>query len=649
VRTLSQDEAAAGVPVIVDAIVLGVDPGSPWSLFMHDGSSGCYVKLIPGTNTPAFAPGQRLRITGVSMKLGYYPNVGRARFKVMGQGSLPEPVRLSQEQLFSPAFDSTWVEVPAVVVGYDSKDERITLDVKVYGLPFKAELPLEPRAEERVVALVQRPVRLRGVLGTIFNQDRQMTDRHFFVPSLDAVVPAVTAVNGSSAPLIEVTQILTGGYGSDMLVRIKGAITQADPDGFYLRDETGSTFVRASRDDQWRPGTIVEVEGFGDIAPFRPVLRATRVVRVGEGEMPAPVPFAFNSPALPEMHGELITLEAEYIGHRDGRVESILQCQSDHQVFEVLLPAGSGVLPSLNVGDTLAITGVCELTTTHALPRIGWVDGFRVHLASPSGVRVVARAPWWTTRRLVVALAIMSSVAALGLMGTWVLRRQVNRQMGIISENLRAEAVGKERDRMARDLHDTLEQQLSGIALQLDGLDDAIKTNPQSASRLLSLARRMLRFTRIEARRSVWDLRSTTLESEGLGAALQAMAQTATGPAGPVIEVNVSGSERPLPAAVKFHLLRIAQEALANAIKHSEARRVSVDLEWADDLVRLAVSDDGKGFNTQADFAPGPHFGLLGMRERVAKINGRITITTSPGAGCSVSVAVPPSPPVSAS
>jgi signal transduction histidine kinase len=195
---------------------------------------------------------------------------------------------------------------------------------------------------------------------------------------------------------------------------------------------------------------------------------------------------------------------------------------------------------------------------------------------------------------------------------------------------------------MARDLHDTLEQQLSGIALQLDGLNDAIKANPESASRSLSLARRMLRFTRLEARRSVWDLRSKTLEKEGLAAALRAMAQTATSAAGPVIEVKESGPERTLPTAVQFHLLRIGQEALANATKHSQARHIVIELERAAESTRLTVADDGQGFDAQApDAAPGSHFGLLGMRERAAKMNGQLTITSQPGAGCTVSVTVP--------
>jgi signal transduction histidine kinase len=254
-------------------------------------------------------------------------------------------------------------------------------------------------------------------------------------------------------------------------------------------------------------------------------------------------------------------------------------------------------------------------------------------------VRLIAPAPWWTTQRLFVALAVMSAVALLGLLGTWMLRRQVTKQMAIISDSLRSEAVGKERDRMARELHDTLEQQLSGVALQLDGLDDAIKTNPNTATRFLTLARRMLRYTRLEARRSVWDLRSKILEKQGLEAALQNMAESTNSVK---IELQVRGEKEPLPAAVEFHLFRIAQEALANAAKHSHASVITMELDYGAENLRLMVRDNGGGFDLQAtEKNPGPHFGLMGMRERTAKVGGELFLETAPQKGCCLSVTVP--------
>ena len=222
VRALSHDEAAKALPVRIDATVLGADPASAWSLFMHDGTAGCYVKLVTVGSAPRFPPGTQVRLEGFSMLLGYFPSVGRARVTVRGSGSLPKPVRLTADQLFAPEFDSAWVEVPAVVVGYEARDQRFTLDLQVYGLPFKAELPVETGADERAAALMQRQVVLRGVLGTIFNGQRQMTDRHFFVSSFDAITPTSLVPNGASASLIKVAQALTGAFGPDTPIRVRG-------------------------------------------------------------------------------------------------------------------------------------------------------------------------------------------------------------------------------------------------------------------------------------------------------------------------------------------------------------------------------------------------------------------------------------------
>ncbi|WP_414660944.1 sensor histidine kinase [Horticoccus sp. 23ND18S-11] len=642
VRALPHDEAEKGLEVKLDATVLGADPASPWNVFMHDGTAGCYVKLVPGKEPAHFPPGTRLRVEGSSMLLGYYPSVGAARATVLMRGPLPLPARLSADQIFSPEFDSAWVEVPAVVVGYEARDRRLTLDIEVYGLPFKAELPVEARADERAAALMQRQVLLRGVLGTIFNRQRQMTDRHFFVSSFDAIEPVDVVAAGGAAPLIAVAQVLTGGYGPKSPVRLQGVVTQSDPKGFYLRDVSGSTLVYAARGSRFAPGTRVEVEGYGSVAPFRPLLRAARVEAMGLSAPPEPMPFDFKGSDLPRLQAELVTLEATLLAIQESRSDLVLECQTGQQIFEVLIPVGGAAPMKVTVGDRLRLTGICELTTTHALPRMSWVDGFRLHLPGPAGVAVLARAPWWNTSRLLIALGGMSAMAMLGWAGTWVLRRQVGRQMEIIGDQLRAEAVGKERDRIARDLHDTLEQQLSGVALQLDGLDAVVKSDPAAARQALLLARRMLRHTRLEARRSVMNLRSEILEKQGLSAGLQDMAETSASPTGPRIEVRVCGEERALPAVLEFHLFRIAQEALANAIKHADAREIVIEVEHASEASYLRVRDDGRGFDLQSKEAtPGPHFGLLGMRERAAHNGAELRIATAPGTGCLVTVDVP--------
>jgi signal transduction histidine kinase len=642
-RALPASEAASKLPIHVEGTVVGIYPENPAQFFLHDGSAVSFVRVPDGTTSPKVAPGDHVRVEGSSDPLGYYPSIRGALVTVLGTRPLPPPLQPGAGQLHAPEMDSEWVEVPAVVIGYEAEESRFTLALEVHGLPFKAELPPSPDAEERAAALMQRPVRLRGVIGTIFNRQRQMTDRHFFVSSFDAIVPTTPRTDGESSPLLEVGSLLTAGYGPLSMVRVQGVVTQRSGEGFHLRDASGSTFVQAAMADRFSPGSRVEAEGFGAVAPYRPILRATRVKALAGGPPPAPIPFAASHQDLPALHAELVTLDADLLGVRDGPVEDVLQFRDGERFFEAFLPDGDAAdRPPLRPGDRLRLTGICELTTTHALPRIAWVDGFRIHLPRSGGLEILSRAPWWTARRLLIALVLTGALAILGIAGTWILRRQVRRQMDIIGRKLQAEAVVEERDRMARELHDTLEQQLSGVALQLDGLDHAVKRNPSGAESILLLARRMLRHTRLEARRSVWDLRSKVLHDHGLPAALHAISESVGTHEAPAIDVRVAGQARTLPPGADFHLLRIAQEAVTNAIKHGAAGSILVGLDYLGNRVRLVVRDDGRGFDpAAAPSGPGPHFGLLGMRERAAKIGAAMDLASSPGRGCMITVDLP--------
>jgi signal transduction histidine kinase len=140
-----------------------------------------------------------------------------------------------------------------------------------------------------------------------------------------------------------------------------------------------------------------------------------------------------------------------------------------------------------------------------------------------------------------------------------------------------------------------------------------------------------------EARRSVWDLRSHLLENSNLITALKEMAMPLSLSAGIEIAVESSGTPAKLPAVTEHNLLRIAQEALANACKHSQAKRVVVALNYEREQLQLRIRDDGSGFDMQnAGTVNDGHFGLLDMQERAEKIGGRFAISSKPGWGTEV-------------
>ena len=203
-------------------------------------------------------------------------------------------------------------------------------------------------------------------------------------------------------------------------------------------------------------------------------------------------------------------------------------------------------------------------------------------------------------------------------------------------------AVLKERLRLAREIHDTLAQAFVGISAQLDALETCVPEDLRPAHRHLDLARRMSQHSLTEARRSIMDLRSSALHSRDLSAALKSGANSWAAGANVDVEVEVAGQLRSLPDEVEQNLLRIAQEAVANSLKHAAASKITVRLQRDGSRLKLNVTDDGRGFEPDDAFTgTGGHFGLIGIRERAERIGGELRLDSHPGKGTEVEVTLP--------
>jgi signal transduction histidine kinase len=207
---------------------------------------------------------------------------------------------------------------------------------------------------------------------------------------------------------------------------------------------------------------------------------------------------------------------------------------------------------------------------------------------------------------------------------------------------LQSKATLAERTRLAQELHDTLEQSLTGVALQLDTTTRLFEKETDSAKHHLDLARTLVAESQMEVHRSVWNLRCRALQQFDLPTALLTSSQQITGGSSLRVEMKSRGRVRPLPETVEENLLRIAQEALTNVIKHSGATLTEIDLDYGPKNVVLQVKDNGKGF--ASDNCAGPregHFGLLGMSERAKRLHGELTFFSAPDGGTTVRVQIP--------
>jgi two-component sensor histidine kinase len=200
----------------------------------------------------------------------------------------------------------------------------------------------------------------------------------------------------------------------------------------------------------------------------------------------------------------------------------------------------------------------------------------------------------------------------------------------------------QERARLSREIHDTLAQGFVGISSQLDALAIKLDEDAAAARQHLDLARRMARHSLTEARRSVTDLRTPELEQQDLPAALTAFAHRWVGGTSVAVEVQTCELKRKLPQDLQDNLLRIAQEAVANTLKHAKAAKIWIELRLAGPAVALRIQDNGVGFEPSGALSMlGGHYGILGMRERAAKLGGEFHLASRPGGGTLVEVKVP--------
>ncbi len=200
-------------------------------------------------------------------------------------------------------------------------------------------------------------------------------------------------------------------------------------------------------------------------------------------------------------------------------------------------------------------------------------------------------------------------------------------------------AVLGERNRIAREIHDTLAQGYVGISVQLEVLAELLRMSKvDAAAKHLDLTRGYVREGLADARQSIWALRSQDSGETTLPVKLRRMVET-EGNHGLESTFSIFGAYRPLPADTEREILRVAQEAIHNVEKHAGAHNLSVQLEYRPQEIALEVRDDGQGFAAGETPAPG-HYGLTGMHERAATIGGKLEVTSEAGSGTTVRLRV---------
>jgi two-component system NarL family sensor kinase len=292
-------------------------------------------------------------------------------------------------------------------------------------------------------------------------------------------------------------------------------------------------------------------------------------------------------------------------------------------------------LDTYRAGDLRGAANVNVVTCSRLKWLVDGTEGLRYHSSIPLyaagrklGVLNVASTDWRELSpddlRLLYTVGDLLSIAV--------------ERSRLFAHSARVGAI-EERNRLAREIHDTLAQGLAAIALQLETADALLETHADvdSIRRVVATALEQTRLNLDEARRSVLDLRAAPLESKGLAAAIEELVSD-RGPGDIAIGLKIAGRNIPVPARIELGLYRITQEALSNALRHANARHVDIRLAISRQRAELTVSDDGDGFDT-AEPTPGS-YGLVGMNERVRLLGGTFELASGEE-GTRITVVVP--------
>ena len=693
VKNLSADEVDRGSPVRIRGVVTWHWQPKRVHLMVQDDSAGIWINvtqafesgLWQGTagDLAAIEVGSEVEIDGVVDRGGFAPTVLPSQIRAVGRSPLPAPKPIDDVRLFSGCDNCRRIVVVGVVQGVEPVDEvGIPCLLLTMVRPAGRLLAIVPAAacQGPPEGLIDATVQLTCIGGCAVN-----TRGQFLFPRLLAVgsdcLEVVSPVPSSpfESPRIELdtlAQFSPEPRGAHR-VRTEGTVTHAVPGQFFYVQQ-GMTGVRATTrsEEVLRPGDRVEIAGFVDRSRDFAGLSEAVVRVISHGPTPDPRRLAPNeiieisrqamrkgrmvSPG--DFDGCVIRFPARLLEIERATEDSllVLACEGTNVVARISHDQLSR-LPPLAAGAELDVTGIVQIALTrpvaagsgrHTLSKVAAIERLSLLLRSASDVRVLKAAPWWTARRLAAALAGLTAVLVSALAWAGLLRRQVavqSRRLASEMQKRRDAAVEfqaslRERNRLAANLHDTLLQSLAGAGFQLDTCRRAVaRQDLGDTSDHLDVARRMLKHAVGELRGSVWALRTMPMAGQTFSAAVAALVAHVGSGYAAKITISSDGEPFEIPHFVAGNLLLVAQEAIRNAVHHGQPKTVEVHIDYGADTrkVTMTVADDGGGFAVGAEVGPAQgHFGLQGMRERIASLGGTLAIDSLPGQGTRVTAVV---------
>jgi signal transduction histidine kinase len=649
VRGLNAAQASNALPVILQGVML--DKASPYgqAVIIADKTASLYLLADNNLFTP-FNRGDLLEVRGVTDPGGFAPIVKVSTVNKLGAAELPLPRPVSYHEVLTGSLDAQWIEISGVVRHYldpaDASDEgwRVLMAVDGGVLPIRGNTPRDLSIEE------DAEIRVQAICFYQFNQKRQVVTPVLQIPTGLAVEVLKRApANPFDSPVHLAANLFqfTANEPTGHRIHVRGIVTHAQRGSHvWIRDSSAGLRIQSAQNESLQPGDEIDVLGFPTYGSYPFMLEDATFRKIGSATSPAPLQLTNATNAF-DHEDDLVSTDAMLT-----EVQPIIDGLSFNfdlggTVFKGILklPESQRAHSTLKPGSLIRVSGICSVIHDDVRPLMGiWQpQAFQILIRSPADLLVLREAPWWTYEHEIYVLVTVSIVLLIAIgVGILNTRHRLNEQA---HRRAMAEAefaaILTERNRVAREIHDTLAQGLAATSVQLRLAKKHAKGDPESLNQHLDLAQEYARESLAEARNSIWNMRSQVLETGDLADALRGILKQMATDSEIQTAVEVTGRSRRLAPVLENNLLRVGQEAITNSVRHSRAHQITVSLDFGEKQFRLSVRDDGQGFDSEKSPAGGGSFGLVGMRERAAELKGEVAVHSAPDRGTEIILTVP--------
>ncbi len=476
VRALGEEQASSALPVRVTGVITYNDPD--WRhLFLQDSTGGIYLKYS-GSRVP-LAQGLRVTVVGITNAGDYAPVIVAPKFLVLGRAELPRPIPMTPRDAASGILDSQFVEVEGVIHPMKRGEEVRHLTFELYTFFGQVHVYTGPTFADNqyLRSLEDATVRMRGVLGTVFNARRQLIGYNLSISTthdVQIVRPAVPDPFGQAVMPVSELLRFSPRADSSHRIKVKGSVTMVGRGFFYLQDPSGGVEVRGDP-GSLRFADLVEAVGYASSGGgYSPVLTDASV-RVVQHDAPILAqPVTAESVLRGQFDSQVVTMDGRLLSVVDSNHGKDLVLQSGALTFNAQLDTIDLGQPlrELAEGSILRLTGVCsaQVDSSKLYLLLGQEPvAFRLLLRSPQDVKVLKRAPWWTTRHTLTVLGVFALTMLAGLGWVTVLRRRVQKQTSALRKAWEeAEAIHD----LARGMQEVTVREDFGGRVSVRGSDD---------------------------------------------------------------------------------------------------------------------------------------------------------------------------------